>query len=162
MNNASIWISLASVFIAGMALGWNIYRDLRRPRLKVTFGFRELIDIEGKEESPFLMLFYTNQGPGKINIDFIILKKRWAHLKMRLNKEGAYSLIISKEENPLSDPLPTTLNVGERRKYCFPKGKYDWLKEYHKIGMLDSFGRFHWAPRTDYKRVIKQYEKKLQ
>ena len=108
------------------------------------------------------MLFYTNQGPGKINIDFIILKKRWAHLKMRLNKEGAYSLIISKEENPLSDPLPTTLNVGERRKYCFPKGKYDWLKEYHKIGMLDSFGRFHWAPRTDYKRVIKQYEKKLQ
>ena len=69
MNNTSIWISLASLFIAGMALGWNIYRDLRRPRLKVTFGFRKLIDIEGQEESSFLMLFYTNYGPGTISID---------------------------------------------------------------------------------------------
>jgi len=41
------------------------------------------------------MLFYIDHGPGKINIDFIILKKRWAQIKTMLNEEGAYSLIVS-------------------------------------------------------------------
>jgi len=74
-GDIALLISILSVVIAGIALGWNIYRDLQRPTLRINFSVNEIIGTEGVVSHDNLIISGTNMGPGKIILNGIFLTK---------------------------------------------------------------------------------------
>jgi len=59
-------VSGLSFLMAGLSLGWNIYRDvILKPRLKIVFGVFSLVG-RGVQKQTYLMVKATNHGPGAI------------------------------------------------------------------------------------------------
>ncbi|MDY0231146.1 MAG: hypothetical protein RBR88_01525 [Candidatus Saccharicenans sp.] len=168
MNNLSIWISLFSLVIAVIALGWHIYKESMKPKLKLSLSLTP----------QYLKIDATNAGPGKITIkNLAIVKTRWAFFK-NLFKKDAYeyirltstaSLSQSLREHRLSGPLssmfvlPKPLDIGELDILEIDLKKHDFLKrkEFISIGIFDSYGRIHWVSKKDYKRIKKEFEKEF-
>lgn len=77
-SDPAFWISIVSLTIAGISLGWNIYKEFMKPRLKLLLILRP----------DNLIISATNRGPGKITIrNQAFLKSRWALLKKLLKKD---------------------------------------------------------------------------
>ena len=159
----AIYISLAatvvafiSAIIAAISLGWNIHRDTLKPQLKVRFMLHELFDFEeGPEGPPFLAVTATNHGPGKIRIETLFAKQSSLLKKIR-RRERLY-LLKPDFENPSCSRLPYELEVG----YFVLRYHEECFLNYSvtHVGVIDSFGRHHWAPRKDTKRARGQFLK---
>jgi hypothetical protein len=162
MDNIAIWISIFSVLIAAISLGWNIHRDLSKPKLKVNFGLNLIFGERGVEGGPILTLSGTNLGPGKITLNGISLKRPWSRIK-KLFKKAIYGfLVVYDYRSPHSSRFPCEADVGERKDFILIYDKDCFLKEnFIGVGIGDSFGRIHWAPRNAYKMVKKEFEKQL-
>ena len=64
----AILISVASVFVAALALGWNIYRDVvLKPRVRVRFHIASILGEQGRLGT-YLSLSATNHGPGRVRL----------------------------------------------------------------------------------------------
>lgn len=158
----ALLISIISVSIAGIALGWNIYRDLQKPRFKVDIGFNVPFGEEGAISEPLFTLSGTNFGPGKIKLIGISLKPRWAKIKL-LFKRARFGFLIHDYKNPLSNQLPCDVEVGESKNFVLIFNEDCFLKDnnFVRIGIFDSFRRTHWVTRRKYKDVKKQYKEKF-
>jgi len=136
-------ISILSLSLAFFALGWNFYRDvIQKPKLRVTFGVYSIATIKDiniiKEVIGFNVV---NFGPGDIMINNIVLKYK----KIKVE----YSIVIPDLE---WTKMPQKVLVGEKiqivTKYfdkCFLNTKF------LKAGVIDAFGRMHWASKKDNK-----------
>ena len=63
--------------------------------------------------------------------------------------------------NPYSSKLPCELDVGEKRVWPLPFDKDCLLSEaFTHIGICDTFGRIHWAPKKDVAKARKEYREK--
>jgi len=161
MDNIAIGISIFSLLIAAISLGWNIYRDLSKPKLKVNFGLNLILGERGVEGDPILTLSGTNLGPGKIIINGIILKRPWSRIK-KLFKKAIYGFLVYDYRSPYSSRFPCETDVGEKKDFILIYDKDCFLKEnFIGVGIRDSFGRIHWAPRNAYKIVKKEFEKQF-
>ena len=68
-DNLAIIISSISIFIAALALGWNIYRDIiLKAKVKVKFMLGFITNPAMKKPLDRLILSATNFGPGKIRL----------------------------------------------------------------------------------------------
>ena len=161
MNNIAIWISIFSLLIAAIALGWNIYRDISKPKLKINFGLNLILGEAGVEGEPILTLSGTNLGPGKIILNGIILKRPWSRIK-KLFKKAIYGFLLHDLGSPMSSQLPCEADVGVRKDFILIYNRDCFLKEnFIGIGIRDSFGCIHWTPRNSYKMVKKEFEKQF-
>lgn len=161
MNNIAIWISLFSLLIAAIALGWNIYRDISKPKIKVNFGLNLIVGERGVEGGPILKLSGTNLGPGKIILNGIILKRPWSRIK-KLFKKATYGFLFHDYRSRESSQFPCEADVGVRKDFILIYNKDCFLKEnFIGVGIRDSFGRIHWAPRNSYKMAKKEFEKEF-
>lgn len=153
----AIIISIVSVIIGGLALGWNIYRDVvLKPRLKVTFGVRIIIQSGVPEQLKFLILSVTNHGPGLVKINMVSIRRTSFWLK--IVRKGDYAVITMLSKFPYNAKLPVKLEVGDRVDLLLDYEKNCFLKEnYTHIGIRDSFGRVHWANKKDLKMAYKSY-----
>jgi hypothetical protein len=159
MDSMAIWISIISILIAAIALGWNIHRDLLKPKLKVDFGVNLLIGERGVEGEPMLVISSTNFGPGKIILSGIILRKPWDSIK-KLFKKARRGFVIYDYQSPYSSRFPCEVDVGERKDFILKYNKDCFLKDnFISIGISDSFGRIHWANKSAYKRAKEEFEK---
>ncbi|MBN2181647.1 MAG: hypothetical protein JW715_07015 [Sedimentisphaerales bacterium] len=146
----SIIISLSSLIIAALALGWNIYRDvIMKGRVKIRFGWRVIID--GQKSIPdTIMLSGVNHGPGKVVLSMIIWKRtsllRWLHRKA---EQGFIKLTDKPSE--YSDMLPKELDIGDEINLIFPSNAGFAKEDFTHIGLRDQFYRVHWARRKDVK-----------
>lgn len=69
-----------------------------------------------------------------------------------------HAFLIHDYTNPLSGQLPKKLEVGEGLDLLFPYDVDCMLKEgYSHIGINDSFGRVHWAPKKQVKETIEKW-----
>lgn len=155
----AIIISCFSITIAALSLGWNIYRDvILKPKLKVSFRIGNII-FEGQKESiEKIMISVTNFGPGAIICSMIYWKN--TDIFKQLMHSSTQGVIIHDYENPMSGKLPCKLDVGEKSDYLFPIDKECLLeKGITHIGMMDSFGRIHWAPKKHVKEAMNTYNK---
>ncbi|MDD8019896.1 MAG: hypothetical protein PHU81_01740 [Acidobacteriota bacterium] len=168
MNNIAIWISIFSLIIAGISLSWNIYKELRKPKLKLSLSLAP----------QYLKIYATNAGPGDITIsNLAILKARWFLLK-KLFKKDTYEYMQLASTRLLSQSfkeyrslgtqspmpvLPKPLGIGEMDVLEIDLDKTDCLKrkDFIRVGIVDSYGRIHWASRKNYKRIKKEFEKGL-
>ncbi len=154
-----IVISIFSLILACLSLGWNIYRDLvLKARLKVRFYIATIVARGQQGRSNYLVLTVTNFGPGEITCKTVCCKNR--PLFVLTKKEFTQAIIIHNYLNPLSGQLPTKLKVGDTLQLLFPYDKDCFLKEQMThIGICDSFDREHYAPTKEVKKAKRSFNK---
>ena len=108
---------MISLLIAGLSLGWNVYRDIvLKPKLKVRFQVSTLFH-PALPEKTYLNITGVNHGPGRVTCNMIDVKTViWRGLR-RIVKHG---VIPGDWSNPMSGSLPKTLEVGETTTLLLP------------------------------------------
>lgn len=157
--DVALLISAISVLIALFALGWNIYRDvIIKPKVRVRFQLSVVVQ-EGdipEERKKTVSFFATNHGPGPVMIQGIALKTT------KLFRKSRWAFYIPDYRDPISDRFPRKLEVGEEAKFVGPYEKGIFLgADFNKVGMWDSYGRYHWAPKRDIKTAKDLYAKEF-
>ena len=154
----SDFISVLALIISGTSILWNIYRDLLlKASMKVNVQISKIVQ-PGKDLGTFIVITATNHGPGSIICESIWIRKKslWLWVK-RISK---YAFVIHDYTNPLSSKLPKKLEVGEKLQLLFPyKEKMFLANKPSDVGIMDSFGRIHWAEKNGLIKAIDKYLK---
>ena len=75
MSEIAIGISIISVLIAGLSLGWNIYRDvILKANVKISFAIMTLVQVGISARPEYVNITATNFGPGPVNLSMIEIK----------------------------------------------------------------------------------------
>jgi len=154
-DEIAILVSLISLGVAALALGWNIYRDIiLKPKLRVSVK-KALIAVEGFPNKNHFIISAVNFGPGIINLNII----RFMHSSLfkKIFRKWKHGVLIHDYRNPLSGQLPSKLDIGEKIDLIFPWDDCLCKKNPTHIGIADSFGRTHWAPKKQVKKVNKEW-----
>ena len=144
----SLVISLLSIIMAVLALGWNIYRDIiMKGRVKIQFGWYIIVD--GEVIIPdTIRISGVNHGPGKVVIKMIYWKK--SSIVRRLRRTVVKGFIkLTKKPLEYSDMLPKELDVGDELNLIFPSSAGFADLDFSHLGLGDNFGRVHWARKKD-------------
>jgi hypothetical protein len=149
--------SFLALLVSVFSLGWNVYRDvILKPRLRVRFDASQLVGPDGNVGKPFLSLSIVNLGPGNVICEMPIVKNKPFYRGFL--GEATIATIIHDFTNPLCAKPPFKVAVGERTQLTFPIADKCFLDDaLFRIGIRDSFGRIHWAP----KKQIRQARQRL-
>lgn len=146
--------------VSAFALGWTVYRDaIAKPRLGVKCG----VGRDGSTDAPVLVLSVVNYGPGKVRCEYGVVRVKPLGVA-RVVRRGRNRVITPVEGNqPYADvlfrraygnvpgrrfdKLPFFLEPAERAWVAFPESNLD--QSAYQVGVRDSYGRFHWAPKRD-------------
>jgi hypothetical protein len=111
-------ISIFSATIAGLSLGWNIYRDVvLKAKMKIGCGVRTIIQYGNPARTEYVIITATNHGPGSVNLSMVQMKdSSWWRWLFRKEK---YAAVIHDFKNPLSGQLPHRLEVGAKIDLLF-------------------------------------------
>ena len=152
-------VSIFSVIVASLALGWNVYRDVvLKAHVDVSFAVITIIHESLPHRPQYLNLKVTNFGPGPVNISTIVAKD--APLWRRLLRKIRWAMITPDYTNPMSARLPSKIEVGDKIELLLPYDRHAFLKDgFTHIGVSDYFGRNHWAPGRQLKRAYETWRK---
>ncbi|MEW7987350.1 MAG: hypothetical protein ACH255_19890 [Candidatus Thiodiazotropha sp.] len=153
----AILISVVSACIAGISLGWNIYRDvIIKPKVDIIFGVKMIVTPGSNERPEYVIITATNFGPGATTISMI--QVRYAPLWRRLLRKAKNAVIIHDYENPLSGQLPSKLEVGDKIDLILPYDENCFLnEEWTHVGVWDYFGKSHWAKKRQLKEARERW-----
>ncbi|MGA8659071.1 MAG: hypothetical protein WB586_23320 [Chthoniobacterales bacterium] len=152
----TIAVSILALLVSGVSLGWNIYRDvILKARLRVRFMVSQLILPEGSVTAPFLGLNVVNMGPGEAIINMAMLKRR----PSRWFGKAALAGVVHNLKDRYCAQLPAKMAVSETITITFPTDENCLLDTPPlRIGVQDSFGRIHWAPKRDLTKAHHDWE----
>lgn len=159
LNQIAIILSVFSVLVSALALGWNIYRDvILKPRVRVWFAVVSILS-EGSPEAPqYLNLKVTNHGPGSLKISNICVRD--ASLWKMALRRVKLAIIIPDDRNPMSEKLPSKVEVGDKIEILLPYNKHCFLNgSFTHVGVSDYYGRRHWAPKKQLREAYKAWER---
>ncbi len=153
--SASLTLSIFSIGLACLALGWNIYRDIiLKPRVQTTIGVYDLQLEDGCTIDARIEVRATNFGPGEIVIQNLVASRR------RLLNRPPYVVIIAETRKPGCDSIPARKSVGDTVSFCVPYTGDSFLgQNLLRVGLVDTFGRCHWARRKNLWQAKQQYNK---
>jgi hypothetical protein len=159
-NWLPIVISTVALVIGALSLGWNIYRDvILRARVLVSFGVKWISPGNGEDLLEKMILSAVNYGPGKLRFAALVEIKN-APLWRRVFRRVEYFVVTAEWNSPYGTTLPSTIDVSEELKVVFPYDGECFLREpVTDVGIRDTFGRVHWAPRRDIERAVGQFHK---
>jgi hypothetical protein len=152
-------LSALAFFVSAFSLGWNIYRDVvMKPTLRVQFGVSQLLNEDGPLGPPLLTLSATNYGPGQVTCEMASIKRssilRW------LTRRIVRANVVQDYKHPMCWKLPHRLNMAEHLQLVFGYDAKCFIRTLPThVGIYDSFGRVHWAPRRQVKEAIARYKK---
>jgi hypothetical protein len=149
-------VSLCSVAIALGSFVWNIWSVFIFPKAKVRVSFSmSTIFHPGTlhHDKDVLTLSATNMGPGDVTLHGAIVRRKKAHLFQRRHGYSLLNPLIDPYTNdshgPFSGGLPKKVGVGESFSvYLIPNHTILAEEGYDRIGFDDTFGRHHWAPKS--------------
>jgi hypothetical protein len=149
----AIVISLLSLIISGIALGWNIYRDLiLKPRFRVRLGILRWSYSTKRVYGPDLELTVVNFGPGLMVVRAAVIRTQSTFWSWFKNEDSIESV---EAEN-----LGAELEKGHKISIEVPNFNECILdKKPLRIGVRDTFGRIRWAPGKDLKKIQREYAK---
>ena len=131
MENAehmSLIFSFVAILVSGLALGWNIYRDIiLKARVKVSLQISDLIFPEPSSipTKKYITISATNFGPGKVKIvNISLVDSPWKKWILSTEKEA---ILMPDWENPLSGKIPSWIEVGDKLDLLFPFDKESFL-----------------------------------
>lgn len=163
MNAAqlALLISLGSAIIAATSLGWNIYRDvILKARVRVSIAIKKIVQANAPPSPDYIGISATNHGPGSVTLQTIELRD--TSLWKKLRRKQKYAVLTHDYTNPYSGHLPKKLEVGETLHLFLDYDGQCFLKEqFSHIGLLDSFGRTHWARQKTLKELRKGWREKF-
>lgn len=172
MNNATL-LSIIAIAISGLTLIWSIlwslHREFATPKLKVTFHVGAIYIVNGQH-------FFAAEGAivddGSINItktsgwkiQIIVTNYGKESLKMRelyAIRRGIYRVFYPNEMRIDSGlQLPINIEYGGDIKIELPFNETCFLGyKFLKLGVIDNFGKSHWASRKDMKKARKLWKK---
>ena len=155
---AALVISILALLVSFANLGWNMYRELAlRGRLRVTFGVKEVYHATFPKPLTKTMVSAVNIGPGEVKVSMVIYKK--AALWRRLLRRVEHGCIIYDFTEKLSGRLPCKLEVGDGVDLVFKYPDFTLDPGTTHVGLRDTFGRAHWAPRRDVRKFYRQFAK---
>jgi hypothetical protein len=155
-----IGISVLALCVSLFNLGWSVYKEIiLKARLRVRFLVKNEVTAEREIVGTYLSLKATNLGPGKVTL--VSASCRVGPLWRRVLRKVAYADVWL---DPGSTKLPVKLDVGESVDLRLPYGPSGILStNATHIGVLDSFGRMHYAPAKDVrvarKRLLSEHPK---
>lgn len=154
-------VSIVSVVIASLALGWNVYRDVvLKPKVVLSFSIVFIVHETFPDRPQYMNIRATNFGPGVVTLSSIVAKN--APLWRRVFRKVQNAFIIPDYTNPLSGRIPAKLETGDKVELLLPFDADCLLsKTFTHIGLNDFYGRSHWAPSRDVKRAYKEWHKEF-
>jgi len=160
-------IGIVALILSVFSLGWNFYRDvILKARVKVTVMISN-IHHGGQVHGPYVSITATNLGPGQVVIQSIHMAKLSSlrflgqPLLRLFRKENRYCHIMWDYTNEYSSKLPTRLEVGEYLTLPLTMNEDSSLAtDPSHFGVVDSFGRYHWATKRSLARAKKDYFEK--
>jgi hypothetical protein len=163
---APLIVSILALGVSLFSLGWNIYRDvILKPRLKVAFGNKSMLREDEEHRlsefgPPGLWLEVTNHGPGEVVCSHAVAKIESFAFLSRVLRKFPYRFLVPDHKHPYNFPPNHRMKVGDKIQLVFSYHQECFLAEKPKrVGIYDSFGRTHWAPRRDLKRALREYQK---
>ena len=161
MNSTeALILSGISIAVAGLSLGWNVYRDVisKSARVKVGGMIGPIVTPGVNKIGPMhIVISAVNCGPAKTTLECFWLKKD----SFFKNPESA--TIFPDHENPLSATFPCELEVGKRAQFIFPFNSNCFLKmDLSHIGLSDVFGKTHWMKRSKVKEMGSHWRQEFQ
>jgi hypothetical protein len=138
--NGEMVLSVTSLVLSLIAIGWNIYRDVIKGRLKVQLYVAT--DQGGRQT---LLVKVVNHGPGIVQVQGITYRPA-------RDSAGKAVLWVAKPDsrNPIATAFPARLEIGQEARLVFPlRGNFLEVPGLETIGITDSFGRAHWVSKRD-------------
>ncbi|MFH1930698.1 MAG: hypothetical protein ABIN18_03795 [Pseudomonadota bacterium] len=158
MSYPALILSILALTVSAFSLGWNIYRDVvLKPRMKITVKISSIVGT-GVKLGPFIDISAVNLGPGRINLNSVVIKKETLISKLR--HASRHAIVIHDYTNPYGAQMPKELNVGETITLLFPCEEKSFLA--HRpthVGISDTFGKIHWATRKSLRNATNGYLK---
>jgi len=161
MALAALIVSIVSVCAAFFALAWNVYRDVfLRPRVRVSV-FHIFISHPTMPEQPeFVVISATNLGPGEMTINGIVAMQGTFLLHPR--KRARNFVILPDYTSGFGSRLPAKLARGDSAEVYLPYTAQCILKEpITHVGLRDSYGRTHWAPKKQLRNCRAEWRKEF-
>ena len=164
MDSTILSISVGSLAMSCLALGWNIYREiLLRPRLRVRMSlgclahmkgspspmlFTNEQDLAGPDEATvgqqFIVISVVNLGPGSVEVHSIPAIGQ---------RKGNFSLVPDMKDLTFSR-LPAKLTHGETANFkVAPTEATFLLDSVRRLGLRDQYGRMHWVPKRNFRKL---------
>jgi len=158
-DTVALFASVLSLLVAAFALGWNVYRDVvLKPHLRVRLSIVDIVTPGVGSEGTYVNVTGTNFGPGVLTVNLV-----WGRATswlQRLLGNRAHLVVLKTAPDGISTNLPARIDVGEKVELLFPYDADCVLKEpLTRIGLTDSFGRRHSAPRKDIREAIAKFAK---
>ena len=169
MDNATL-LSIIAIAVSGLTLIWNIlwslHREFSTPKFKVTFYVGAIYNVNGQ-------LFFAAEGDivddslkvtktSDWKIKIIITNFGRQSLKMRelyAIRRGIYKVFSPKEMRIDSGlKLPINIEYGDEINIELPFNESCFLEhKFFKLGVIDNYGKSHWASRKDMKKARKHW-----
>jgi len=154
----AIIVSIISVLIAGLSLGWNIYRDIIiKPKVKIKLSISTILQQGTRSRPEYVSIEATNFGPGVIKLSMIEMKN--SDWQRRLLRKEEYAVVIEDYTNPISAKLPNKLDVGDKITLLLPYDQECLLNRgWSHVGIRDYFGCVHWASSKEVKSANQKWQ----
>ena len=147
---APVAISVLSFILSGIALGWNVYRDvIQKAHVKVSVSVVRAQGQRAGQREQFIRIGVTNHGPGPLRVEMIVGKRAdgWRRVAHRIQ----HFIILLDHTNVLNPKLPVKMEVGDTISLFLPYSVDSFLNGAGThVGVSDSFGRSHYAPRKQF------------
>jgi hypothetical protein len=152
-DQLALIVSIVSVVIASLALGWNVYRDvILKPKVVVSVAVVAVIHETLPHRPQYLNITATNFGPGVVTLSSIHVKN--STLWRRILRKVQYAYITPDYTNPMSGRLPAKLETGDKVELLLPYDANCLLgREFTHVGLTDFYSRTHWTSRRAMKQV---------
>ena len=157
LSYVAIAISLVSLLVAALSLGWNVYKEIGlRAQVEVDLYVGLLISPTEPSDARWVIIRCVNKGPGKVKVDGLRFEFRKVLPGGRT--ETGYALTMYDEQHSHSSPLPVLLDVGETATYLVPFTSDCFLKlDVLRFAVSDTFGRDHWVRSKRLEKARKDY-----
>ena len=156
-NSTALVLTIVSLSVAGISLAWNIYREVwLKARMKVVVD--TLVEVPVGADGRVLAA-----PTGKLGLSAINLGPREIKCEVAIATFGsAWDTVMRRRSRAVLARLDQKkLEVGERVQFTLAWENAFFLAEPHlKIGVVDSFGRTHWASRSQVRRRVHEYREK--
>lgn len=157
LNNPALITSIIAIAVSTLTLGWTIYRDaIRKPKFRVSIAVKTIVQ-RGRPPAPtFLALEALNLGPIPNRISMPFARKNW--IRRLLERRHSTAFITPDFAHTAASPAAARIEVGDKGTFAFPYNTECFLSEgFVQIGITDGFGRVHWAPRNQLRKLRKKF-----
>jgi hypothetical protein len=168
-------ISLCSALVSLASFVWNVWSKFiyPKPSVVVSFQFVTMMTPAPHDaaslthsENNALSLSATNMGPGAVTLYNVVATYGFSGwLRQKPKRLGLLNPLPHFPEypgqfevtaGPFAGGLPKKLEVGEQfSAYFIPDHDSLAKDDVDRIGFYDTFGRYHWAPKSDLDRARK-------